>query len=197
MRVIFLDFDGVLVNRNSFTMNRIPFRSASFARADPECVKELNRVIEKTGAKVVVSSAWRLGRNRKEMFAFVKTVLAGWKVKAEVIGMTPDLSRVSLATQTMYVAVARGKEIRTWIEKRKSEIEFVILDDDSDMDGLSDRHVKTNFKVGLTAKDADKGNSDFGNKIIRKTDGSLQGDRIIRQEERCNAKPLKAAPCFP
>ena len=49
MKVIFLDIDGVLNNSGN-----------SFRRLDPENVARLNALCRQSGARVVVSSSWRL-----------------------------------------------------------------------------------------------------------------------------------------
>lgn len=53
MKLVFLDFDGVLTNANSFRK-----ASGYNAPADPPCVTALNRITDKCGAQIVVSSAW-------------------------------------------------------------------------------------------------------------------------------------------
>jgi len=51
-RVLFLDVDGVL--------NTIESRSYDIARFAPSKVKNLVRILEETGCKIVISSAWRI-----------------------------------------------------------------------------------------------------------------------------------------
>jgi hypothetical protein len=48
VKVIFLDVDGVLNGHESQW------------RVIPECVRLLNEIVERTGAKLVLSSSWRL-----------------------------------------------------------------------------------------------------------------------------------------
>ena len=131
---IFLDIDGVLINRNSL-------RKASGLRAtaDPACVAELNRITDATGASVVVSSTWRRQGRR-----FVTDALRKWGVSGRVIGCTPILNSVD-----------RGNEIQAYVDASTRPIgSFVILDDDSDMLHLSGRLVQTEFESGLTRDDA-------------------------------------------
>lgn len=59
-KVIFLDIDGVLINRESF-MAPLKMRGVRVA-AHPACMAQLNRIIADTGAGIVVSSTWRLMR---------------------------------------------------------------------------------------------------------------------------------------
>lgn len=46
---------------------------------------------------------------------------------------------------------SRGAEIKAWLAECAEIESFVILDDDSDMDDLSDRLVKTKTDEGLLA----------------------------------------------
>jgi len=55
--MIFLDFDGV-INRG-YSEGDQPF--------DPDLVERVNRIIEETGADVVVSSCWRITRSVEEL----------------------------------------------------------------------------------------------------------------------------------
>lgn len=137
--VLFLDIDGVLVNRRSLV-----HQSGMRAKADTDCVAALNRITDSTGASIVVSSTWRRGGYR-----FVRESLRLWGVSGRIIGCTPILN-----------CVDRGEEIQAWIDdywKVAGGIDsFVILDDDEDMLHLSDRLVKTEFEKGLTMSDADR-----------------------------------------
>lgn len=58
--VIFLDIDGVL---NPYPNQRRNMEAGtddtSILKLDSKCMKVLKRIIEKTGAKLVLSSTWR------------------------------------------------------------------------------------------------------------------------------------------
>ena len=54
MKIIFLDFDGVLINRESLKQ-----ASGLQSKAHPSCVAALNSIIEVTEASIVVTSTWR------------------------------------------------------------------------------------------------------------------------------------------
>src|ERR1043166_3292493 len=85
MRVIFLDIDGVL--------NQCDWKEGDECPAiHPGCVKQLNKILEATRAKIVVISNWRHQLNRGDMttdgFAFL---LRTHGVKyAQVIGATGE-----------------------------------------------------------------------------------------------------------
>lgn len=134
---------------------------------DQEAVKILNIITDLTQAEIVVSSTWRRGfETNAEMRGFFKEV----GVKAPIVGKTPhnpDEVRRSLMNvlsekdasvtfqgQNWVDRVFRGHEIHSfivsWYNARGIDIDFVILDDDSDMVHLSHRLIQTDNAEGLT-----------------------------------------------
>lgn len=141
MRVIFLDLDGVIINRQSL-MNA----SGSRAIAAPSCVDALNKIVFSTGAKIVVTGAARFADYK--FVADLRERLAMWGIGGDVIGRTPRIR-----------GVWRQFEIKEWLrtEGQRYEVDsFVILDDESDMGEYADRLVHTNHETGLTDSDAER-----------------------------------------
>lgn len=130
MRVVFLDFDGVLTTP-----------ATQFGFGDPNCVRELNRITTITDARIVVSSTWRF-----QGLKAVRENLKLWGVIAEVIDVTPRLQDDS---------GSRGDEIRQWLIENPIVSRFVILDDDADMGELREHLVKCDTMAGLTQEVAD------------------------------------------
>jgi hypothetical protein len=139
MKVIFLDIDGVL---NSL---RSAIRYGNFDHFSREAVKALNILTDATGAKLVISSTWRIAR--KDYI----DVLRANGVMGEIIGATPNLSHDQ---NGVCVGVIRGFEIKVWLEDHPDVEDFIILDDDNDMGELLNHLVQTNPDVGLTFDDA-------------------------------------------
>lgn len=137
-RVLFLDFDGVLNCKRCRTNDDI---------IHPGHVNQLNRVIDKTGAKVVISSTWRLFSSPLELFTLLKEKGYGY----EILDITPEL-----------FGKLRGDEIKFWLSKNPAK-SFAIIDDDHDMGSILHRLVKTNDDTGLCEKDANKLISMFEN----------------------------------
>jgi hypothetical protein len=146
IKVIFLDIDGVMVNRASFSLP--DSGSASHAIAHPDCVAALNKITKETGAYIVVSSVWRHCGLMQ-----MKDILSGWGVTGKVLGCTPDLCRKE---GSIYLGLQRGDEIQKWLDdfNRWPVESFVILDDDSDMKHLMPHLIKTEFETGLTMEHA-------------------------------------------
>lgn len=136
MKLIFLDIDGVLINRAACM--------EGFGAVHPPAVDELNKLIEDTDAAIVVSSCWRVGRTVPDL----RELLGKWGVRARVIDKTPYMPDAD-----------RGTEIQAWLteyQKHRWVDAFVILDDDQDMGALLPRLVHTDFETGLTAADCAK-----------------------------------------
>jgi hypothetical protein len=134
MRIVFLDFDGVLIPMDGTTISRKPA---------PSCISALNAITEQTGAQIVVSSSWRNVASIDKLRALLKR----WGVKASVIGVTPSIHGRD---------ISRGQEIAAWLKANRDGVEFVILDDDSEMRPLSAYHIQTDKRRGLTGDDADR-----------------------------------------
>jgi len=165
MKIIFLDIDGVLNCEDWYRKrfkdtedNRI-MSEYPYYEFDPAIVKRLNKIIEETGAKVVVSSTWRHGRTPEEL----QSILNGVGFVGEVIDVTPHMNSV------LGYTIPRGCEIDYWLERtgkfqrinwsikvQREYIEkavvknYIILDDDSDMLYNQREHfIKTGRMFGL------------------------------------------------
>ena len=119
MKVIFLDIDGVLnVCYGEYDKYGQEFH--------PLFVDNLRLIIEATGAKIVISSSWRMSG--------LQTMKDMWKYRnlpGEIIDITPDgwvLYKKGLVPQDY----DRGHEIKYWLEHNEVE-NYVIIDDDTDM----------------------------------------------------------------
>lgn len=163
MKTLFLDFDGVLNSANWFRgRERRPetngLRENYLSQIDPDAVANLNKIIEETGCKVVVSSTWRLSHPLLELTDFLKVKGLKPEFEKNFIGITPDLSK-----REKYVE--RGHEINSWIKQNPfyEDITIVILDDDNDMFDLEDRLVLCNAIEGLTEEKAIETVNKFNN----------------------------------
>lgn len=130
-KIIFLDIDGVL---NSQSVLRLAKKNDVVC---PVMVNRLNRLIEQTDAKVVLSSSWRtiygLEHTRDAYL-----IPAGFK--GEIIDAT-----IKLHGQKMFECVPRGAEIKEWLSRHPKVESFVILDDYYDMEDIIDHLVQTTF----------------------------------------------------
>lgn len=137
VRVLFLDFDGV--------MNSVEWAIRTKQRGvwgiDPDTVPHLQRIVDETNCVIVVSSTWRIGTLLSEIRG--RLIDAGMRHPVPIVDRTPILRDKD-----------RGDEVAQWLD-RMEPVAYVCLDDDSDF--LPGQHlVKTNGQVGLTAVEADK-----------------------------------------
>ncbi len=162
MKVVFLDIDGV-INRGS-------------GRGVPELVDQLNRIVRKGKAVIVVHSSWRYGRS----LVMLQHILEGWGVRGDIIDATPvpdgaqlkmhghiligdaEMEAFMLALPEQYRAdpnkwnYERPCSIQKWLDTRPGVEAFAILDDHPEFAHLADHHVHTQMNVGLTKHLADK-----------------------------------------
>lgn len=128
--IIFLDIDGVL---NSSEFVQAIGDKWTMDEVDPKAVERLNKIVEATGAEAVISSTWR----RIHSLGFIKRVISNAGGKVSVIDDTPKLGGL------------RGGEIQKWLDENPGHDKFVILDDNSDMEPLSNFLVQTTWDWGL------------------------------------------------
>ena len=132
MKVIFLDVDGVLnSSQDGFTIKL----------GTNKHLELLKQIVDKTDAKIVLSSSWRINNKTK---SFIENKLNEYGMS--IISSTPDLGS------------SRGEEIKSWLRETIDFIDsFIILDDDSDMDEYTRaRLVQTNRDMGLQETDVIK-----------------------------------------
>lgn len=125
--VIFLDIDGVLNTLETVKELSLPLQASSIAA--------LNELIEKSGARVVISSSWRCYYD----LAKIEEILNSYGFVGEIVGQTPVLR-----------GAERGEEIKTWLQVHGEGVgAFVILDDHSDMSDARAQLVQTDAQEGL------------------------------------------------
>jgi hypothetical protein len=173
VKIIFLDVDGVL-NSNAYFLqlatkvargidDESSLQQYASGMLDPEAIQELNRIIEASGAIVVISSTWR----HAHPATHISRMLRFRGFKGSIIGSTPELPPgVKTPAFEKFLEEnpdhwtgnvnCRGNEIQAWLDAVPSVQSFVILDDSSDMAHLELRLVRTSLEIGLTAIEADR-----------------------------------------
>lgn len=139
--VLFLDVDGVLNHRAVFSPGSGP------APLCPKACERLKRLIAATGAKVVLSSTWRLGPidngnvAKLRSFGVMDNAHQDWRT----VELPHDFSKSKL------IFSRRGDEIAEWLSRHPEVTSYAIVDDDSDMlPEQKCRFVQTTFDSGLT-----------------------------------------------
>lgn len=129
MKVIFLDFDGVINSADECACCSDTWLESGFGFYQKHLVDTLNILFNAVpDAKIVVSSTWRLGKEVEQLQEMCKEM----GIKGEIVGKTPRLG----------VYTVRGNEIAAFIQQNKELLgydysynynSYVIIDDDSDM----------------------------------------------------------------
>lgn len=147
MKIIFLDIDGVL----NFNGCRDLVGGVYFVNDDK--IRLLKQIIDKTDAKIVLSSTWRLGWFDRDNH--IKSEIAVDFIKLET--KLKEFNIEFLSRTPITYERHRGTEIDMWLKKWSGELieSFVILDDDIDMSPYMDKLVHTSWKTGLCKKDVD------------------------------------------
>jgi hypothetical protein len=116
MKIIFLDFDGVMDNEyydHILSKAGKPIADEYGLLFDPECVKNLKHIIDNTGADIVISSTW------KDLMSY-KDILDMWKYRG-LPGFVTDV--------TPTISNHRGNEIDAWLEECRHDCQYAIIDD--------------------------------------------------------------------
>jgi hypothetical protein len=136
MKFIYLDIDGVLATSSTYkaakkkfgAIKNSPSREFLIALLSLEHIARLNRITDQTGAKIILSSTWRLPENIGGHDAI--SILKDAGVLGEFIGTTgPEYTPPpNELWQRMF---ARGHELREDILRRGLQNhDYVIIDDD-------------------------------------------------------------------
>jgi len=150
MRILFLDFDGV-INSEQFLRGKRPIESLKksgfksgdafhgIQKIDHVAVSLLYDFVETNELKIVFSTAWRLAYGQN----FLASLLSSLSPfdKNCFLGTTQDLG----------IHEKRGSEIGTWLAKYSAD-SFIIFDDMDTSNFLPNQreyHVKTDYKFGL------------------------------------------------
>lgn len=168
MRVLFLDIDGVL-NSERFLVAAYasvkPGASPFDRQIDPAAVEIVNDVVARTDCKVVLSSAWRYGKNGLDHERrFVEKILRSCGARFALFDSTPTYLDVFMAKHGRVSgfadhdpAIDRGAEIGHWLLEACHLVStYAIVDDYGDMGPHAERLVRTSPSVGITVADAER-----------------------------------------
>lgn len=141
MKILFLDFDGVITTYESGW------------RIDLKKLELLDNIIKSTDAKIVVSSSWTVGKDNVDDFK--DYLCSTWRVKT--IGENDIFKNFvrQIYDITDKKGAWRGDEIQRWLDKHEDDVDtYAILDDDSDFHNDQLFHfVQTDTYEGLTARE--------------------------------------------
>lgn len=160
MKVVFLDFDGVL-NSHEYNLEQTKgaggfvWSGTGAEGIDPNAVALLDDLVESEDASIVISSTWRLMWPLCEL----RHILGqrGLTDPKRVIGKTTDLGGGKPRGLEVQGWLDMERERRVIIPTREPVSSFVILDDNDEFSGpLHDHYVETDPRVGLTPADVER-----------------------------------------
>jgi hypothetical protein len=156
MKVIFCDIDGVLNCKSTPNPRKLPYV------ADPKLVERFRELLERSGAKAVLSSTWRY--DPAGLFS-----AKYWGIP--FIGTTPDLPKKP-----------RCMEILAWLKEHPEVTRFAVIDDEDDeLDTLP--LFQPSPTTGLTQAIA-TGVADY---LAGKTDEGMRRSSVVRMLQNVRA----------
>jgi len=157
MRLLFLDFDGVLNSDAYFASPAFLAVTEGLSDAevmllnreyhlDPAKVALLNSLVEMLDLSVVISSSWRLQYSLDELNA----MLAARGATFRAVAVTPRV------TEHDPVKPLRAREILAYLGHLSVPCEAVVVLDDDHLDGLVPGHVHVDGALGLLAQQLER-----------------------------------------
>ena len=135
MKILFLDFDGVMVTdryRDEQIDSGGVLRDSYGAVFDPVCVENLRRIIDATDAGIVVISTWKIEMGLDG----IQQMWNARQLPGKVIGVTPDIDPIH-----------RGEEIKSWLDANPGAVRYAIIDDCPILDFFREEQLPHLFKV--------------------------------------------------
>ena len=148
MLLTFLDVDGVLNPGQNIIDEYMKGNktTSEYIVLDQECLANLKYIVEQTGTEIVLSSSWRKS-------GINSLTIKNLSYQLNEIG-------VHIYDYTPIMGTTRGIEIKDWLYNKGKIIsidEFIIIDDDSDMEDLTADHlIKCKNEIGLTRELAEE-----------------------------------------
>ena len=165
MKLIFLDFDGVVNNypflREVLSQGLVKgygFKDPTDVNMiDLEKIKLLNKILDATGASIVISSSWRNTYTSDELRDFLQ--LKGLNKPESIIGETGSTRHSQTAKELdvpVGASVDRGVLIQHWLKQHPEVTTYVALDDDPGAGEAGTVWLKTDPEIGLTEEIVEK-----------------------------------------
>lgn len=140
--ILFLDIDGVLT---SARVHNAAFLNGSgngveWCVFDPIACRFIDQYCQKGNLSIVISSDWRIGKSRDYFYDLFAT--AGYFHMANALEQ--DYCTIQMPLQ------GRGAEIKEWRKRNKSTSEYIILDDNDDIEhDQKNLLIKTDYLNGM------------------------------------------------
>lgn len=132
MKIIFLDVDGCLNHMDYYMSDRCTGNlHGEEGDIDPLCADRINKICHETGAKIVLSSDWRINWPH-----CIDRIERGGIKKGLIVDKTPEHGWVCITSDSLADELkswrTRGSEIEDWLSQHPECENFVIIDDRMD-----------------------------------------------------------------
>lgn len=156
MKIIFLDVDGVL--NGNFWNETHQKEISDFTKVDATRVRLLAKLVDDTGANVVMHSAWRSmfdenmmprGKLSQKLYDILKSE------GITIYDKTPDFSTEEIR-KTKKFSLVKASEILAWLNTHSDIESWVVLEDlDLNNDIIAQHQILTNQDIGLLPEDVE------------------------------------------
>lgn len=159
-KIIFLDFDGVLNTEHYQGLLRYqgePWQDEHGAFFDSNAVKQLKRIIDATGADIVIESSWK--------YLGLEAMKELWKARnlpERIIDITPSsfsdeyLLKTNLDDLDISMLHCKVMEIALWLSEQE-DVRYVIIDDEYViLDSQLPHFILTNPYEGITEEQTNR-----------------------------------------
>ena len=172
MKVIFLDFDGVITIPPKWYLQA-------------NLIKNVKKIVDATEAKIVVSSSWRMDTVEET----VDTIIGRTKRCPRNRMLYWLVDNIYDITHT-YKGL-RGQEIKDWLDEHDDVDNYVIIDDDNDFyDEQLYHFVQTNYEDGLTEVETKRAIKVL-NKLYFQNSMALNFELRFEYLKKCHCLPGK------
>ena len=142
MKVIFLDIDGVLNTTDTFIKRSEEYKKTGIYKieVDEFRLEYLKEIIDKTNAKIVLSSSWRYFFTKSS-----KKVIPRTQKGKELYDLFLNYD-IEIYDIISINGNSREGQINEWLENNSNIESFIIIDDEPNMfNELSDRLIQTSI----------------------------------------------------
>lgn len=158
MKIIFLDFDGVVTAKNGTPGSYMTHGPEEYGPT-PVCVNRLMKLVKDSGAKIVISSNWRKFDVDGPGSIWKNPCYGG--IKNPLPGFIPRLGDAYLESLPV-IKLCKAAVADYWLLRKTDVKSFVALDDVCWLEGYGSfktfkgRYINTDPETGLTDEDCEK-----------------------------------------
>ena len=158
MKIIFLDFDGVVTAKNGTPGSYMTHCPEEYG-STPVCVNRLMKLVKDSGAKIVISSNWRKFDVDGPGSIWKNPCYGG--IKNPLPGFIPRLGDAYLESLPA-IKLCKAAVADYWLLGKTDVKSFVVLDDVCGLEGYGSfetfkgRYINTDPETGLTDEDCEK-----------------------------------------